>query len=204
MDDKQLKWTVNDERLLLHTPVFDVTEQREVSATGISGDYIAMSAPDWAMVVAVYNGCFVMVRQWRHAAREMSMEFPGGVVDAGESPARAAARELFEETGFRAEKLTHLGTVSPNPALFSNRFHVFLAEELRPTGEQSLDDDELLTYSLVPIDEAFCAYGKGEYTHALMGTAFALFLQHERLKNADGCRSNPRGKSGGEDHENAR
>ena len=180
MDDRQLKWQVTGERTLLHTPVFDVNEQHELSATGIAGDYVAVSAPDWAMAVAVYRGCFVLVRQWRHAARELTIEFPGGVADGGEDPAQAAARELYEETGFRAGRMTRLGCVSPNPALFSNRFHVFLAEDLVPTGEQKLDDDELLAYELVPVDEVIASYGTGPYTHALMGAAIALFLQHER------------------------
>lgn len=178
MDDRQLKWEITGTKGLLHTPVFDVMQQSEATASGVKGDYIAMSAPDWAMVIAEYRGSFVLVRQWRHSAECMTTEFPGGVVDAGEDTAEAAARELFEETGFRAGKLTHLGSVSPNPALFKNRFHIYLAEELIPTGEQELDDDELLTYQLSPIDDVIRSYGRGEYVHALMGTAIALYLQH--------------------------
>lgn len=178
MTDKDLQWTIESEKLLLRTPVFDVTEQHEKTAAGIEGDYIAMDAPDWAMTVAVYRGCFVLVRQWRHSAQSLSLEFPGGVVDRGEDAADAARRELREETGFQAGKLTRLGTVSPNPALFKNSFHVFLAEDLTPTGTQSLDDDELLTYELAPVDEVIASYGKGEYSHALMGTALMLYLQN--------------------------
>ena len=182
MNENQLKWRITDTKRLLHTPVFDVNEQHEVAATGIEGDYVAMEAPDWAMVVAEYQGSFVLVRQWRHSAECLSLEFPGGVVDGGEDAATAARRELKEETGFEAGKLTHLGTVSPNPALFKNQFHVFLAEELKQMGTQSLDSDELLTYELMPADEVIHNYGKGEFAHALMGTALMLYLQH-RQKN---------------------
>lgn len=178
MKEDQLKWRITDTKRLLHTPVFDVNEQHEIAATGLEGDYVAMEAPDWAMVVAEYQGSFVLVRQWRHSAECLSLEFPGGVVDGGEDAATAARRELKEETGFEAGKLTHLGTVSPNPALFKNRFHVFLAEELTQTGTQSLDSDELLTYELMPADEVIRSYGKGEFAHALMGTALMLYLQH--------------------------
>lgn len=185
MNKTDLKWSITDSKLLLHTPIFDVNEQHEVAATGIEGDYVAMDAPDWAMVIAEYRGSFVLVRQWRHSAECLSLEFPGGMVDDGEDPATASRRELMEETGFEAGRLTHLGTVSPNPALFKNRFHVYLAEDLKQTGTQSLDHDELLTYELMPTDEVIRSYGKGEFAHALMGTALMFYLQHRQKETDD-------------------
>lgn len=178
MTEKDLCWETQSKRRLLHTPVFDVLEQHETTAAGLEGDYIAMEAPDWVMVVPEYRGSFVLVRQWRHAAEKLSLEFPGGIADGGEEPSLAARRELLEETGFRAGKLTHLGSVSPNPALFRNTYHVYLAEELEPTGEQQLDDDELLTYEMMPVGEVIDRFGSGEFHHALMGTALMLYLRH--------------------------
>ena len=183
MDNDRLKCEITETKRLLHTPVFDVTQQAEVSATGIQGDYIAMDAPDWVQVIAEYEGRFLLVRQWRHAAQCLSLEFPGGVVDRGEDAATAARRELLEETGFKAGRLLHLGTVSPNPALFCNQYHVYLAEELVPTGTQKLDDDELLSFLSKPVDEVIRDYGKGEYTHALMGTALLFYLQYRSKKH---------------------
>jgi len=182
LTENELKWTVTSTEELLRTPVFDVMRQHERSATGIEGDYIAMEAHDWAMVIAEHEGRFLMVRQWRHSSEYLSMEFPGGVVDSGESPADAAARELSEETGFKAGRLIHLGSCYPNPALFKNRFHVFLAEELTPTGEQKLDDDELLTWQNIPTDEVISSYGRGEYNHALMGTALFFYMRHKSTR----------------------
>ena len=179
MTDKELRWEIESTKELLKTPVFDVLEQREITHSGMRGDYIAMDAPDWVQVIAEVDGQFILVRQWRHASQSMSTEFPGGVVDRGEDSATAARRELSEETGFKAGRLTHLGSVSPNPALFKNQYHVYLAEELEPTGEQHLDDDELLTYELMPAERVIAEYGRGELAHALMGTAIALYLQHK-------------------------
>ena len=186
MTDNDLKWKIQSTKKLLHTPVYDVLEQHEISPAGIEGDYVAIDCHDWVMVIPEYRGSFVMVRQWRHSSEELTTEFPGGVRDRGEDPAETAARELFEETGFKAGRLTHLGSCNPNPALFKNRFHVYLAEELVPTGEQDLDDDEVLTFELIPTGEVIASFGTGEFSHALTGTAIAYYLQHRYIKNKDG------------------
>ena len=179
MTEKDLSWKTDSSKRLLHTPVFDVLGQHESALSGLEGDYIAIEAPDWVMVAPEYRGSLVLVRQWRHGEEAMSLELPGGIVDGGEEPEDAARRELLEETGFKAGRLTHLGTVNPNPALFKNKLHVYLAEEPEPTGEQSLDNDELLTYELMPVSEVIASYGSGEFKHALMGTALMMYLRHK-------------------------
>ena len=90
----------------------------------------------------------------------------------------AAIRELEEETGYRAGKMTCLGRVSSNTALFKNHFSVFLAEDLVQTGEQHLDGDELLRYEEMPVEEVIRRYGDQEFTHAYMGTALAFYFRH--------------------------
>ncbi len=180
MNDEALIWNVTHTEALLHTPVFDVLAQKEVSASGHSGTYVAMQAPDWVMVIPVLGEDFLLVRQWRHAARCLTTEFPGGVRDGDEDPAETAARELLEETGFRAGTLRLLGRCNPNPALFSNTFHCYLAQELIPTGVQHLDADELLRYERRPIREVVAAFGSPEFSHGLMGTALAFYLREKQ------------------------
>ena len=178
MKDKDLIWTTTKTEQLLHTRVFDVVSQTEVSATGLTGEYVAVQAPEWVVIVPVYQGNFVMVKQWRHGEDKLTIEMPGGVCNEGEDPAVTASRELLEETGFKAGKITYMGTCSSNPALFKNHFQAYLAEELEPTGTQHLDDDELLNYELIPIPEAIAKFGSGEYSHAFTGTAMFFYLRH--------------------------
>ncbi len=180
-----LLWDTEEKETILHTPVFDVVKESKTSRTGVDGDYVAIEAPNWVVVVAVHEDNFVLVRQWRHGEGRITLEFPGGVCEEGETPKETAARELLEETGFKANKMTRLCTVSANPALFRNHFSVFLAEDLEETEERKLDEDEILDFEELPIDEVIARYGDGELTHAYMGTALACYLRHINEPNSD-------------------
>ena len=103
-EDDKLKWSEGQPETLLKTVVCNVTSRHNVSREGVEGDYIIMDAPDWAIVIAEKDDKFLMVKQWRHGEAALSIEFPGGVIDKGESPEEAARRELEEETGCKAAK----------------------------------------------------------------------------------------------------
>ena len=185
-DDEKLKWNSGEKKLLLKTAVFDVTSSTNTYKDDdrtVKGDYIVLDAPDWVIVIpeiqdkATGNKEFFMVKQWRHGSKSLSVEFPGGVIDRGEEPEQAARRELLEETGCRAGKLTKLGQVNPNPALFSNTAHVFLAQDLECTNTQDLDKDEFVNVIRVPVDQIIKDMGTEQFPHALMSTAMMFYLK---------------------------
>ena len=184
--DEGLKWETKSTKTILSTVVFDVTEQRNRASDGTEGNYVVMNASDWVIVIPKHHteqgDTFLMVKQWRHGEKALSVEFPGGVIDAGESPEAAARRELEEETGYKAGKLTKLGSSNPNPALFSNHVHFFLAEDLTPTGIQHLDADEFINYMELPIEEVIQGIGTTDFPHALMGTALALYFKYTQAQ----------------------
>lgn len=182
-DDEKLKWSTGKKNLLLKTCVFDVTESKNTSASGVSGNYIVLDAADWVIVIPEIDDDFIMVKQWRHGAKSLSVEFPGGVIDKGEKVEEAAARELKEETGYIAGKMTYLGVENPNPALFSNHVHFFLAQDLKATGIQTLDSDEFINYITVPKKDVLEVMGTEQAPHALMATALSLYFKYLYLNN---------------------
>ena len=179
------KWKRLGRRELLACPVFMVAERENEGPGGRVGRFVVLEAPDWATVVPLVlrdgEAFFLMVRQYRHGSDEVSVEFPGGVVEPGEDPAAAAARELAEETGHVASSIRLAGTVFPNPAIMSNRYHVFLAEGLGPAGATDFDEHEVIDSFLVSASEVRGAMGTGQYSHALMATA--LFLADRLLES---------------------
>ncbi|MDJ0522837.1 MAG: NUDIX hydrolase [Planctomycetota bacterium] len=141
--------------------------------SGREHTFFTLEAPDWVNVVPLTaDGHVVMVRQFRHGSRETTLEIPGGMVDPGESPAEAAARELLEETGYAAPAVSLLGSVNPNPALFGNACSTWLAagaERVAPIRNEGGEETRVV---LVPLAEIPDRMRSGEITHALVIAAF--------------------------------
>ena len=178
--DEELKWKSGESKILLSTVVCKVTSRHKISAQGIEGDYITMEAPDWVIVVPEIDGSFYMVKQWRQSSDCLSIEFPGGVIDKGESPLEAAKRELEEETGCRAKEIVKIGELNPNPALFNNRVHFYYASALEETGKQHLDSDEFISCLKLSKEEVLEGIGTKQFPHAMMTTAFLFYLRYTK------------------------
>lgn len=175
MNDKDLIWKELSKKEILKTPVMTVMETDSVSPEGDTGHYIVMEARDWCTVIPETDDSFLMVKQYRHALMDLSIEFPGGVIDDGEEPLAAAIRELHEETGFYAKEMIYLGSMSPNPALFCNKIHYYLARNLYGDGKQNLDSDEFVNAFKVSKKQVYEKMGTKEYPHALMAAALNFY-----------------------------
>jgi 8-oxo-dGTP pyrophosphatase MutT (NUDIX family) len=95
----------------------------------------------------------LLIRQFRHLARAESWELPGGGGVAGESPEAAAQRELREEGGYRAARLTFLTRFLPSSAYLDEEAHCFIGEDLIADPLPG-DDDEFFERRVMPLREA--------------------------------------------------
>ncbi len=140
-------------------------------------DFTVLEFDDWVNVIALTpEEQVVMIRQFRHGINDIALEIPGGLVEDGESPKEAAARELLEETGYAFDAIRHIGSVRPNPAIQGNTCHTFLATGATLICDQKLDPTEAITVELIPFDEIPAMIKTGDINHGLVVAAFTHLM----------------------------
>jgi ADP-ribose pyrophosphatase len=149
-----LPWKHLGERPLYRCGRAVLREDRLVLPGGQERSYPVLQLGESAGIVALTaRDEVVLVRQYRHVTRGFCWEIPGGGIQPGESPEDAAQRELREEAGYRAGRLSRLGGFWPNNAYLDEVIHVYLAEEL-VSDPLPADQDEHLERRLFPFPEA--------------------------------------------------
>lgn len=129
---------------VLDTEVFEVRRERAEHASGAAIDrHITVNQPATVMLPLRDDGKILLIRQYRLPVRQQLWELPAGRCDPGESEEQTARRELIEETGYRAGKLTRLLEFFPAPGYASERMIAFLAEDLT-AGEADPEPYELI------------------------------------------------------------
>ncbi len=152
-----LRWRKGSSRQVFSGSIFSVSEVDHSRDDGRKTTFLRLDTSDWVNVCALTRDsgdrlCLIMVRQFRPGVGSEALELPGGMVDARENPKEAAARELFEETGFVSSEVEHLGSASPNAAFMGNTMHCFLARNLEFQGSRMLDENEVMDVELVPLE----------------------------------------------------
>jgi ADP-ribose pyrophosphatase len=176
------KWKVRSASVAYANKLFKIKRERcIIPRTGKPYDYFYEDSPDWVNVVAITDkGKLLLIKQYRHAIREFTIEIPGGIMDEGEKPLAGAKRELLEETGYGGGRFKMVGCCRPNPAIINNMTHTFLATGVKKIGEQDPDGTEEIEVIEVSPKKVEWMIRKGKITHTLVISAihFAMpFLQ---------------------------
>ena len=101
------------------------------------------------------DGRIILIRQYRHAARRFLWELVAGRMDPGESARQAAARELIEETGYRAKRLRVFLDLFPTPGFLEERMYILLAEGLTLGKAEPEEDEKIVakTYTRAELEK---------------------------------------------------
>jgi ADP-ribose pyrophosphatase len=172
------------EEILLETKRFTVVRMAEPCTDGSIRQREVAIHPGSVVIVPLVSATEVcLIDVVRIAVGQTLLELPAGTLDRVESLAEAAARELAEETGYRAGRITAAGTFWMSPGILREQMHVFVAEDLEP-GPQALEPGERITTRIVTWDEAVAMCLDGRIQDAKTVAALLLVSRRRQLGHA--------------------
>lgn len=156
-----------DEKILASEPIYEgkLIDLHRVTVQLPDGEQAwreVIKHPGAVAIVPLLDGDRVMlVRQFRTAARTVTLEIPAGTLEPGEDPEPAAVRELQEEIGYRPGRLERLGGEYTAPGYTDEIIHIYVATGLTPSRMDG-DLDEFIDTVTLPFDEALAMVERGE------------------------------------------
>ena len=138
--------------------------------------------PGASSVIPVFpDGSIILVRQYRYPIDQVTLEVPAGKLDApDEDPLVCAERELSEETGYTAEKITKLTTIATTVGFSNEHIHLYVATGLTP-GKQHTDEDEFINVVKVPLAEAVAMATDGRIVDAKSVISILMLAAQQKV-----------------------
>ncbi len=175
-------WKLRASKTLFQSAWFKLRQDELTLPSGSEITYTVIDHPGYALCVPVLSdGRAVMIEVHRHAVGATLLECPAGGLD-GDEPVIAARRELEEETGYRANKMTSLGSFYGSPGSSNESIHMYLATDLSHDGTLSHEETEQIR--VVTVDfETLCRHARSATEVLSAPTCLAILLAQEKLKN---------------------
>jgi ADP-ribose pyrophosphatase len=166
--------------VLLQTQLFRVVRHRRQLPDGRIVTRETVQHPGAVVILPLLDdGRVCLIRNYRIAVDQTLLELPAGTLEPGEEPAVTAARELQEETGYRAARIEPLLQFFMSPGILNERMHLFLATGLA-AGETALDAGEQIETCVVDWDEAMSLVAKGDVQDAKSLVALLYYDRYGR------------------------
>ena len=129
-----------------------------------------------AILPITEEGEVVLVKQFRKALNSELLEIPAGKLEKDENPQECALRELQEEIGYTANRMTYIGTFYTSPGFTNEKVYIYKAEELLPSKLEK-DNDEFITVIKYRKEEVLQMLEEGDIFDAKTGLAISLGLK---------------------------
>lgn len=165
---------IGDRKATVVSPWLTLVEREVFDGRGAPmGSFHGLALADYVSVIAVTaGGTLPLVRQFRPAIEQWTLEFPGGLLDEGEEPERCALRELWEEVGLRAPQAISLGELLPDSGRLGNRLWGFVVPLAEKLGNWTPEPDlEVCWVSLTTLEDYI---RDGTFNHAPHLALFAV------------------------------
>jgi ADP-ribose pyrophosphatase len=142
------KAKVLSSQIVYQGPVFGIRRDEVIEPSGVRAIREVVTHPGSVVVLPVLSdGRILLIRQYRHATRQHLWELVAGRMEPGETPKVAAARELIEETGYRATKFRIFLDIFPTPGFLEERMYILLAEGLTEGEAQPEEDEKIVSHA---------------------------------------------------------
>lgn len=180
MKKKQTLPTIHSKKLVAKTRIFAVEELAMEFSNGEQRIYERLKAGSngAVMVIPVFDDeSFLLIKEYAAGVEAYELAFPKGLIETGEPAEDAANRELQEEAGFAAKKLTQLKQISLAPGYLSHKMHLVLAQDLYPSKLEG-DEPEPIEVVKWKFSEIDLLLERSDFTEARSIAALYLLQQH--------------------------
>jgi len=144
--------------------LLDVRRDKVILPNGDNGIREWINHPGAVCCIPILpNGKIALIRQYRYSVRKMMIELPAGKLDKNEAPEDCAIRELEEEIGYKANKVTFLTNIHPAIGFANEKMWIYYAEDLEKTN-QKLDSDEFIEIIPTKLEDALKMVWNGSIT----------------------------------------